>query len=217
MSFGVKIKICGLKRDEDIAAVNRYLPDYAGFVFCKKSRRYVPPDKARKLREALDPRIIPVGVFLDNTEEEILEAAETVDVLQFHGLTSPEKIPAIRELLRKNGKAMPIIEAFSVNSREDLTAAAKSPADMVLLDNGAGGTGERFDWSILSAAGGSFRPYFLAGGLGTGNLKSALETLSPYAVDLSSGVETDGVKDENKIREVIRIVREYGSGSGSSK
>ena len=197
-----KIKICGLKRPEDIAYVNEAKPDFAGFIInVPKSRRNVSPEKVRELTALLSPEILPVGVFVNAPMETILSLASdrTLQAVQLHGQESQSYLEELKKQL-----SIPLIRAFSIRSAEDLIKAEKSPADFVLLDNGAGGTGEAFDWSLLS----SFdRPFFLAGGLRPENITEAVSRFHPYALDLSSGVETDGHKDKEKIIAVAAAVR----------
>lgn len=198
--MAVKIKICGLKRSEDIQYVNEYRPDYVGFVFFPPSLRYVTVEKAQQLRKSLSPNIIPVGVFLDDTLEKILEVAEskTVQILQIHGKTAPKIVKELKRIT-----TIPVWEAISVNSEADIQKAKKSLADMILLDHGQGGTGKIFNWKLLRNIG---RAFFLAGGLNAFNIKEALKC-NPYGVDTSSGVEKNNIKDREMIREFIKIVR----------
>lgn len=197
-----KIKICGLRRPEDIAYVNEEKPDFAGFIIdVPKSRRNVPREKVRELTALLSPEILPVGVFVNAPMETILSLVTdgTLKAVQLHGQESQSYLEELKKQV-----AVPLIRAFSIRSPEDLTEAEKSPADFVLLDNGAGGTGETFDWSLLS----SFdRPFFLAGGLRLENITEAVSRFHPYALDLSSGVETDGYKDKEKIIAAVAAVR----------
>lgn len=197
-----KIKICGLRRPEDIVYVNEAKPDFAGFIIdVPKSRRNVPQEKVRELTALLSPEILPVGVFVNAPMETILSLVTdgTLKAVQLHGQESQSYLEELKKQV-----AVPLIRAFSIRSPEDLTEAEKSPADFVLLDNGAGGTGETFDWSLLS----SFdRPFFLAGGLRLENITEAVNRFHPYALDLSSGVETDGYKDKEKIIAAVAAVR----------
>lgn len=197
-----KIKICGLRRPEDIVYVNEAKPDFAGFIIdVPKSRRNVPREKVRELTALLSPEILPVGVFVNAPMETILSLVTdgTLKAVQLHGQESQSYLEELKKQV-----AVPLIRAFSIRSPEDLTEAEKSPADFVLLDNGAGGTGETFDWSLLS----SFdRPFFLAGGLRLENITEAVSRFHPYALDLSSGVETDGYKDKEKIIAAVAAVR----------
>ena len=196
-----KIKFCGLKRAEDIEMANALKIDYAGFVFAKKSRRYVPWELAEQLRGLLAPEIQAVGVFVN---EDICSVAELIkrgiiDIVQLHGNEDEAYIRKLRELA-----ACPVIKAFRIDSEEDCQKAQNSSADFVLLDSGSGGTGECFDWSMIRRM---ERPYFLAGGLDARNVRLAVEQLHPYALDVSSGIETDGKKDGAKMKEFANAVR----------
>jgi len=197
-----KIKICGLKRDEDIQYVNEFLPEYIGFVFYPPSSRFVTVEQAVSLSNQVDKRITKVGVFLDNTLGEILEVIQSgaIDIVQLHGETAPELVKAI-----KGSTAMPVIEAFSIEDAGDVKTAEESLADYVLLDHGPGGGGSTFDWNLLSDID---KPWFLAGGLNPSNVQEALAICTPYAVDVSSGVETNKLKDKDKIEAFISKVRE---------
>ena len=196
-----RIKFCGLTRPCDIEAANSLLPDYIGFVFAKKSRRCVSPEQAKALREMLDPRIRAVGVFVREEPENIaaLLSGGVIDIAQLHGGEDEEYITKLRELTDR-----PIVHAFRVESTHDLEQARGSTADFVLLDNGAGGTGTAFDWALLK---GFDRPYFLAGGLGPGNVRQAIMALDPFAVDVSSGIETNGAKDYMKMSAFVNAAR----------
>lgn len=196
-----KIKLCGLKRPQDIQAANELLPAYIGFVFAPKSRRYVHPDRAEELRRMLNPGIIPVGVFVNETPETVAALLDRgiIDIAQLHGKEDEAYIRRLRQLTKK-----PLIQAFRVDTPADVAAAQASTADYVLLDSGAGGTGTCFDWSLLKDI---QRPYFLAGGLTPENVGGAVATLHPYAVDVSSGIETDGAKDKEKMTQFVRAVR----------
>ena len=197
-----KIKICGLRRSEDIAYVNEAKPDFAGFIIdVPKSRRNVPREKVWELTALLSPEILPVGVFVNAPMETILSLVTDgrLKAVQLHGQESQSYLEELKKQV-----AVPLIRAFSIRSPEDLTEAEKSPADFVLLDNGAGGTGETFDWSLLSSFN---RPFFLAGGLRLENIAESVSRFHPYALDLSSGVETDGYKDKEKIIAAVAAVR----------
>ena len=196
-----RIKLCGLSRPCDIEAANALKPEYIGFVFAPKSRRYVSPETAEALRKMLDPAIRAVGVFVREDPERIAGLLERgiIDLAQLHGNEDEKYIARLRALTGK-----PLIRAFRVDSPADLADARESAADFILLDNGAGGTGESFDWSLLQGFG---RPYFLAGGLNPENAAAAVETLRPFAVDVSSGIESDGVKDGKKMKAFVDAVR----------
>ena len=197
----MKIKLCGLTRPCDIETVNELQPDYIGFVFAKKSRRYVSPEKAEELKAMLVPGIQAVGVFVNEEPEQIaaLLEAGTIDVAQLHGQESETEIRRLRELTDH-----PLIQAFRIDTEQDVERANASTADYVLLDSGAGGTGTVFDWDLLQAI---RRPYFLAGGLDTENLGTVKAKLNPYVVDVSSGIETDGYKDKEKMTAFVAAAR----------
>ena len=197
----MKIKLCGLTRPCDIEAVNELQPDYIGFVFAKKSRRYVSPEKAKELKAMLAPGIQAVGVFVNEEPEQIaaLLEAGTIDVAQLHGQENETEIRRLRELTDH-----PLIQAFRIDTEQDVERANASTADYVLLDSGAGGTGTVFDWDLLQAI---RRPYFLAGGLDTENLGTVKAKLNPYGVDVSSGIETGGYKDKEKMTAFVAAAR----------
>lgn len=194
------IKFCGLKNPSDIEAANSLEPEYVGFVFAPKSRRFVTPEEACELKRLLSPKIQAVGVFVDERPEVIAELLKcgVIDMAQLHGTESPEDIRRLKEI---SGK--PVIKAFLIKTADDVRKAMQSPADYVLLDSGMG-TGTVFDWEMIK---GMERPYFLAGGLEAGNVGQAIRRLSPFAVDVSSGIETDGVKDLRKMAEFAAAVR----------
>lgn len=196
-----KIKICGLKRPEDITYVNEAKPDYCGFIIeFPKSSRNVTGDQVRILIAELDKNIIPVGVFVNAAPERVEELLldGTIRIAQLHG---QEDDDYIRRIQKNTGSQ--VIKAFSVKTAQDIELALKSPADYILLDQGGGGTGQTFDWSLIPEI---KRPFFLAGGLGPDNLEQAVDMIRPYAVDLSSSVETDGVKDRSKILEAVNLI-----------
>ena len=160
------------------------------------------PEKAAQLRRLLDPGIIPVGVFVNEDPKQVADLLKQgiIEIAQLHG---QEDETYLLKLKKRTDK--PLIQAFQIDGAEDVKRAEKSAADYILLDHGAGGTGETFDWSLL---GHISRPYFLAGGLNPGNVKNALEMTKPYALDVSSGVETDKVKDFEKMKAFAAAVRE---------
>ena len=193
-----KIKLCGLSRICDIEAANRLKPEYIGFVFLPKSKRYVTYEKAKELKSLLSPDIKVVGVFVDESAEIVARLLNdgTIDIAQLHG--GEDYISRLRKLTGK-----PIIKAFRIESEEDIARAEKSSADHILLDSGMG-TGKVFDWSLIQSI---KRPYFLAGGLDCDNVGEAIKKLRPYAVDVSSGIETNGLKDKEKMAAFVAKVR----------
>ena len=196
-----RIKLCGLTRPCDIDWANDLQPDYIGLVFAQKSKRYVSPERAKALRERLDPNIRAVGVFVNEAPETVAALLNDgiIDVAQLHGGEDADYIKTLRKLTDK-----PLIKAFRIDSAADLDRARLSTADHILLDNGAGGTGTAFDWSVLKDFD---RPFFLAGGLGPDNVARAIKAVHPFAVDVSSGIETDGVKDYKKMTAFVNAVR----------
>lgn len=197
-----KIKICGLFRPEDALAVNKAMPDYAGFVFYDKSRRAVTWQQAQILRKAIDLAIKTVGVFVNESHERIaaLYQAGIIQVIQLHAEESEDEIAALRALL----PTAELWKAFLVRSKQELAAAEQSTADRILLDNGFG-AGASFDWSLL---GGFSRSYILAGGLTPQTIPEAIDRFHPFALDVSTGVETDGLKDPYKILAAVAAARE---------
>lgn len=200
----MKIKLCGMFRDCDIDYANEAKPDYVGFILgFPKSHRNIDAETARRLRSRLDTGIKAVGVFVNSPETTCAEYADCgiIDVIQLHGDEDADFIRRLRELT-----SAPIIKAAKIRTPEDIGRVQALGADYVLLDNGTG-TGEMFDHSLLDGA--EIRqPFFLAGGLTPENLRQAAESVRPYCVDLSSGVETDRFKDREKMLEAVRVIRE---------
>ena len=195
-----KIKLCGMKSALDIEYANELKPDYIGFIFFPKSKRYVTPDKANELMERLDKNIIPVGVFVDEKIETILDiiGKGTIKAVQLHGDEDDNYIAE----LRKSTDAT-IIKAFKVKSSEDIEKAKKSTADYVLLDSGAG-SGKTFEHELIQNVD---RDFFLAGGLYPENVVEAIDKYKPFAVDVSSSLETAGFKDKHKMTAFVKAVR----------
>lgn len=194
------VKICGLRRACDIEAANELRPDYVGFVFANGSKRYVSPEEAKALRSMLDPGISAVGVFVDADPsfiEDILDSG-TIDMIQLHGNEDGGYIDRLR-----SSSSAPIVKAFRIGDGMDVDEIMSCPADHIMLDSGAG-TGNVFDWNMIENMN---RPYFLAGGLSADNVEEAIERLHPFAVDVSSGIETDGFKDKTKMAAFVAAVR----------
>ena len=223
------IKICGMRRKEDIEAANACRPDYIGFILSPGFRRSVTPEDAELLARRLAPGILKVGVFVNESVEKVASAAGFLDMIQLHGNEDNAYIRDLRgRLMTTNDPrgraattndprgrvAKPVIQAFRIRCADDLKRAMESEADYLLLDNGTG-TGEAFDWSLISGVkaqqpGTAVRPWILAGGLGADNVAEAVRRFRPYAVDLSSGAETDGWKDPEKMARCVQAVREAG-------
>lgn len=221
------IKICGMRRKEDIEAANACRPDYIGFILSPGFRRSVTPEAAELLARRLAPGILKVGVFVNESVEKVASAAGFLDMIQLHGNEDNAYIRDLRgRLMTTNdprGRLMTttndprgrlLIQAFRIRCADDLKRAMESEADYLLLDNGTG-TGEAFDWSLISGVKAqqpetAVRPWILAGGLGADNVAEAVRRFRPYAVDLSSGAETDGWKDPEKMARCVQAVREAG-------
>lgn len=195
-----KIKLCGLSRPCDIEIANELKPDYIGFVFASKSKRYVTFEKAMELKHRLSPEIQAVGVFVNEHPQNIAKLLQngTINIAQLHGDEDEDDITKLRLLTDK-----PIIKAFRIETENDIKTAKQSTADYILLDSGAG-TGAVFDWGLVKRI---RRPYFLAGGLNVGNVAEAVRTLLPFAVDVSSGIETNGAKDKSKMAAFVAAAR----------
>ncbi len=195
-----RIKLCGLSRPCDIEAANELKPEYIGFVFAPKSKRYVTAEKAVELKRLLDPDIKAVGVFVNERLETAagLLNSGIIDLAQLHGKEDRRYIERLRELTGK-----PLIQAFQIETEADIKEARESAAEYILLDSGAG-TGTTFDWRLAQKL---KRQYFLAGGLTPGNVGEAVRILSPFAVDVSSGIETDGYKNKAKMAAFAAAVR----------
>lgn len=202
--MSVKIKLCGMFRECDIDYVNEAQPDYIGFVLeFPKSHRSIDKTTAQRLRSRLSPEIKTVGVFVNSPETTCAEYANCgiIDLIQLHGGEDKDYIRRLRELTDA-----PIIKAVKVRSADDIAQAQTLGADFLLLDNGTG-TGQSFDHSLIDRE--LIRqPFFLAGGLTPENLRRAALYIRPYCVDLSSGIETDRVKDREKMLAAVRAVRD---------
>ena len=197
----VKVKICGIRRMEDIEIVNRYKPDYIGFVFADSKRR-VSHDLAYELKLNLDSDIISVGVFVDASLDEILKLFDegVIEMAQLHGSESDEYILTLKE---KTNSELKIIKAIEMSEDVDLLEYNNSHADYLLLDSGKG-SGKTFDWSLIESD--LNKEFFLAGGLDISNISDAIKEFDPYAIDLSSSLEVDGFKDESKIKELMEAI-----------
>lgn len=202
-----KIKICGIRRNEDVEIVNKYIPDYVGFVFAN-SKRKVTVSCAQALSLRLQENIKKVGVFVNEDYETVKSIADAVklDILQFHGSESNDYINSF--------KAYEVWKAFSLTSEKDVELIKKCSADAFLIDskdgNKVGGTGKVFDWNILKNIKSYIgKPIIAAGGLDEDNVEMCIKELNPFGVDVSSGVETEGFKDEAKIKNFIMKVRNF--------
>lgn len=204
----MKAKLCGLRRMEDIRYVNEFRPDYVGFVFAQ-SRRQVTPAQAAALRKALAASIQAAGVFVNETPETVARIARDVSLnaVQLHGDEDAAYIARLRTLLPPGTG---LWKAVRVQKESDLLLSQRYGADLVLFDafskDAYGGTGKTADWSLFGRVSPP-RPFFLAGGLHAGNLREAALQVRPDGVDLSGGIETNGVKDREKIKQILSIIR----------
>lgn len=199
-----KVKICGLRRKEDILMANRLKPDYVGFVFADSSRK-VTKEEALELSGQLEKGISPVGVFVNEEPETVAQIANAgiIDLIQLHGDEDEAYIEKLKTLTKK-----PVIKAVRVRSREQIQKAETLSCDYLLFDTYRkgqyGGSGKSFDVSLIGKVS---KPYFLAGGLNANNVAEKLRNCDAFAADVSSAVETDGYKDEKKVQQFIEAVR----------
>jgi phosphoribosylanthranilate isomerase len=204
----MKIKICGIKRPEDVSYVNLFQPDFAGFILASGYRRTVLIEDAKFFIAKMDKNIKKVGVFVNQPLDMVAEIAKYtgIDIIQLHGNEDNDYIDKLRTKTDKQ-----IWNVFKVKDVEEIKKAEKSNADMILLDtyspDADGGTGKKVNLEIVSKANLS-RDFILAGGLDSSNIEEAVKSVNPYAVDISSGVETDGIKDAGKIADIIKKIRE---------
>lgn len=195
-----KIKICGLFRECDIDYVNQTMPDYIGFIIgFAKSHRNITLEQVASFKEMLDTSIKSVGVFVNATFDDIIAVSQYLDVIQLHGGEDNDYIATLREMLPDKE----IWKAFKIKSQVDLDLSQSINADKIVLDNGYG-TGECFDWSLLETFP---KEFILAGGINCDNIRQAIDTFHPDIIDISSGVETDKLKDLNKITHIIKEIR----------
>lgn len=209
-----KVKICGLKSLADVAIVNKYLPEYVGFVFAN-TKRFVSDEKACEMRQALDKRIQAVGVFVNEPQDHIVSLCKQsiIDVVQLHGDEDQEYITQLRKKIKA-----PIIKVVRVQNAEQVKKELQNDADFMLFDTYKkgiyGGSGERFPLPVLEESlkiETKQKPFFIAGGISSENIMEVLGSMDCYCVDVSTGVETDGHKDETKVRQLIECVREKHS------
>lgn len=201
----MKIKICGIMRGQDTEVINQTKPEFVGLVFAPESRRKVSFEQGKKLRGLIKRPTKTVGVFTCNTFEEIANLVERgiIDVVQFHGEQTKEDVAFFKAKF-PNAEVIKALSGFTIS---DLLDWQESKVDYLLLDNGKGGTGESFDWEILKEIPPLRTPLFIAGGLSPQNVCEVAQ-YQPFAVDVSSGVETNKEKDKDKIIEFIKKVRQ---------
>ncbi|MDE6088908.1 MAG: phosphoribosylanthranilate isomerase [Oscillospiraceae bacterium] len=201
-----RLKICGIRRIQDVNYLNLHAPDYAGFILSKPFWRYIDPGQMKILHELLHPGIRRVGVFVNPELHEIRDYARFLDVIQLHGEESGEFI----RLVRENFPELEIWKAVRVRNPEDIHRADLLPVDKLVLDsfseNSHGGTGTLAPWDVIVRN----RPekeFFLAGGISAENIRDAVREVRPFGMDVSSSVETGKCKDVSKIRAILEILR----------
>lgn len=198
-----KVKICGLQEQHHVQAAIKAGADAIGFVFAP-SKRQVTIEQAQQLAKHVPAGILKIGVFVNPSAQELRTAVESVplDYVQYHGEETPDFI---------HEQGYPAIKALSVRCAEDVQVAANYDVDYYLFDapgtDFKGGSGHTFDWTLLELVGIPQDKLMLAGGLKVENIEEAVSLVSPYMVDVSSGVETDGVKDITKINAFIHAVK----------
>lgn len=210
----MKIKVCGIRRNEDVAIVNEYKPDYIGFVFAPTWRQIDVP-KAVSLRRELRDDIKTVGVFVNQPVELLATAvcSGAVDYLQLHGTEDASYEAALCKCLQEKGIRNPeehLIRAYRIRSAEDFDRIGTTRSPLLLLDayspKDIGGTGEAFDWTMIRNVN---KPFFLAGGINANNVQKAINMVHPFGIDASSSLETDKAKDREKIKMFIERIRSY--------
>lgn len=198
----VKVKICGIKRVEDIEIINRHAPDYIGFVFAE-SKRKIDFETAKELKNHLKIDIPVVGVFVDAPIDEIIDLYKNniIDIAQLHGSENKDYINQLKEA----EPSLMLIKAIEIKKEEDMKDYENLDVDYLLLDSGKG-SGKTFNWDLINKN--ITKNFFLAGGLNENNIKEAIDEFNPYAIDLSSGVEVDGIKNEEKIKRILELKNE---------
>lgn len=200
----IKVKICGLSRIQDVLAVNECMPDYIGFVFAE-SKRQISKSEAADLRRSLNKNISAVGVFVNEDLSRIIDICDSkiIDVVQLHGDETNEYINDLRTHIQ-----LPIIKSIRVKNAMSLEQISTIPSDYILFDSYSdscyGGNGDSFDWTLIPNT--INKQFFLAGGINPVNIHTAI-SLGAYCIDVSTGVETNGIKDPSKIREMIKLIR----------
>lgn len=203
----VKIKICGLRRMQDIEYANMLMPDYIGFILAEGFMRSITAEEAGKFAERLDSGIIRTGVFVNQPEEVVAWFVNNgiIQCVQLHGNEDNAYTSRLGQITSNRCN---IIKAARIRNSRDIARAAGYKCDYLLLDAGtgeqAGGNGTEFDWNLVKDIN---KPFFLAGGIFAANARKAIEITHPYALDASSGMETGGYKDFGKMKEFIDTVR----------
>jgi len=205
----MKVKFCGLRREEDIKYANEFMPDYVGYVFTA-SKRQISAEVAKVLNSKLSSKIKSVGVFVNEDLENIIRVVEDakLQVVQLHGDESLQYIEAIRIRLPQ----IELWKAVRVRTCDGIMEADKLPVDKLVLDafseKAYGGTGEVANLTIINQVKLQLtKPFFIAGGINIGNIGSIINDILPYGIDISGGIETDGFKDKGKIKAILELIR----------
>ncbi len=229
--FMTRIKLCGLTRIQDIEIANKLKPEYIGFIFWDRSSRNVSAIQAARLKGKLDSEIKAVGVFVNAPAEQVISYYNVgiIDIAQLHGNENEEYIKKLHDAgltvikafkMKKTGENInlagnanietpekptgnAITETYGKSTDDVITEAVKSSADYIMFDPGKG-EGATFNWQLIK---GIKREFFLAGGLIPENIEKAVETVQPFAVDVSSGIETNGHKDPDKMAAFVKNTR----------
>nr|WP_314670386.1 phosphoribosylanthranilate isomerase [uncultured Oribacterium sp.] len=205
------VKYCGITKEEEIQHLQQLPIDYVGFVFYKKSKRYVDKEQARRLREKLNPSLPALGVFVEEEIPKILALLQEgiIQGVQLHGEEEEAYVLKLKQEMAKLGTKPFLWQAFILKEEKDIERANASPADLILLDGGKG-EGKEAEAGLLQKI---HRPYILAGGLSSENVAEKIKAFSPYGLDVSSGIEEQGEegirKSPEKMESFIRLVREY--------
>lgn len=198
----MKIKICGIKNENEAKIINECMPDIAGFVFAS-GKRQIDINKAKILKKIINPEIETAGIFVEQNEDEILKIynEKVIDIIQLHGDYDERTIKNLKE--KTNAKIIKVIRV------KEGFYKIETLADFILFDayskDKYGGLNKTFDWNIKII---SNVPYFVAGGINENNIVEMVKKLTPYGVDISSGVEVDGFKTKEKVFNIIKIIKE---------
>ena len=197
----MKVKICGITTKAALDAAIEAGADFVGFVFFEKSKRNISPENAKELARNIPENVKKVGVFVDEPSDNLLKIANEVglDIVQLHGNESPEYCKKIgRQII----KAIKIIDGEFAQNPDDF------PDITLMFDAQNSGGGEKFDWGKVNLSKIRDRKFFIAGGLNCENAAAAVKYFAPFAIDVSTGVETDGIKDIEKIKKFCKTAKE---------
>ncbi len=203
----MNIKFCGIRRKEDVEFCNTLLPEYMGMILSQGFKRTISAELAAELVRQKNAAIKAVGIFVNEAPKQIADIAKEtlIDIIQLHGDETAETVFEIKRLI-----GLPIWKAVRVRNEQDIRSAEKLGVDRLILEGFApgkiGGEGMKADWELLSAAKPQI-PFFLAGGITPENIREGIASVKPDGVDISGGIETNGIKDFNKMRKIANIIR----------